>query len=193
MTPPKFIVHLLSGGLDSTVMLYDLVGQQCKVHCLLFEYGQRHVQELIFAKGHCRRLNVPFTTLSIPQLLGSELTDGTGSVVVPFRNPIMLSLAVNFAAAIGADCVTIGCNLDDKAFPDCRWEVMDALNHAIKLSRLTIEICAPYIQKRKWEIGGLGQELGVQLWDTWSCYKGGDKPCGECDACKKRQFALAPA
>lgn len=189
---PKMLVLLLSGGLDSTVLLYDLIGQGCKVHALLFDYKQRHAQELIWAKHHCHWLNVLFTTIEIPMLRGSTLTDGKGSVVVPFRNPIMLSLAVNFAASIGAESVAIGCNADDRdAFPDCRWATLDALNHCIKLSGLNVEICAPYINERKWWIARKGSDIGVQMNETWSCYDGGSSPCGRCDACIKRETALA--
>lgn len=89
--------------MDSTVLLYDLVSQDVRPHCLLFDYKQRHAQELTFAKFHCSRLGAMLTTIELPMLRGSSLTDGVGSVVVPFRNPIMLSLAVNFAASIGAE------------------------------------------------------------------------------------------
>lgn len=175
-------------------MLYDLIAQGCRVHCLLFDYGQQHRNELNFAKRHCQRLNVEFTTISTPTLIGSSLTDSGESVVVPFRNPIMLAFAVNIAAAIKADIVTIGCNADDRdQFPDCQWAVMDALNHAIKISRLNVEICAPYVNKRKWEIGDLGRQLGVNMDDTWSCYEGGKEPCGKCLACIKRKEALEHA
>lgn len=180
--------------MDSTVLLYDLVNQGASIHCLLFDYGQRHQKELNFAKQHCTRLNLPFTLICLPTLQGSKLTDSGESFVVPFRNPIMLSMAVNLAAAIGADSVTIGCNADDaEDFPDCRWETIDALNHAIKLSGLLVTIRAPYVQKRKWEIGAIGQELHVNLGETWSCYTGGNEPCGTCPACQKRQLAMKAA
>lgn len=186
MTTPKHIIHLLSGGLDSVTLLYDLHGQGCKVHAILFDYKQQHSQELVWARHHCHRLNVLFTTIELPNLGG--LTDA--SWIVPNRNPIMLMLAVNLAVAAGADTVTIGCNADDsEMFPDCRWAVMDALNHAIKLSGIGVEICAPYIQKRKWEIAGLAREMAVPTHETWSCYRGGDKPCGECPACQKLSAA----
>lgn len=172
-------------------MLYDLVTQGCRVHCLLFDYRQRHVQEIDFAKLHCKRLNVQWTRVELPMLLGSKLTDGQGSVVVPFRNPIMLSVAVNFAASIGADSVTIGCNADDaEMFPDCRWAAMDALNHAIKIAGYSVEICAPYVNQKKWWIARLGSDLKVPMFETWSCYEGGLEPCGKCLACEKRSEAL---
>lgn len=187
MNTPRFFIHLLSGGLDSVAMLYDLHGQGSKVHCALFDYGQKHVQELVFAKAHCHRLNVMFTTIQLPALGGLK----EGDWVVPFRNPIMLSIGVNLAIQAGADAVTIGCNADDaEMFPDCRWAVLDAMNHAIKLSGYSVEICAPYIEKRKWEIGALAQNMGVPMNEIWSCYKGGMKPCGECPACRKMAEAM---
>ena len=148
---PKTVL-LLSGGLDSVVLLHWLLGEGETGHCVLFDYKQRHVQELLFAKAACKRMNVLYTTIELPELRGSALTDGkSDSVVVPFRNPVMLSVAVNVAVAMGYESVAIGCNQDDQAnFPDCRWAVMDALNHAIKLSGYSVQIRAPFIERAKW-------------------------------------------
>lgn len=188
---PKTIIHLLSGGMDSTVMLYDLQAQGHRVHCLLFDYHQKHVQELAFAKSHCRRLGVLFTTLELPQFKGSELTDGSGGVVVPNRNAILLSLAVNVAISAGADTVTYACNKDDeKLFADCRLAFVQTFNNLLMMTEIHVEVCAPYMDKYKWQIADLGRQLGVNMDDTWSCYRGGEKPCGKCLACQKREEAL---
>jgi len=187
----KFIMHLLSGGLDSTVMLYDLVGQGHKVHCVLLDYRQRHVQELTWARLHCKRLGVLFTTIEVPQLRGSELTDGSGGVVVPCRNAVFISLAVNLAVAAESDTVTFGANKDDSArFPDCRLAFVQTFNTMLLTAELPVEVCAPYLDKPKSWIASLGQEIGVRLDETWSCYAGGVRPCGKCLACKKREAAL---
>lgn len=189
---PKTIVHLLSGGMDSTVMLYDLQAQGHKVHCVLFDYKQKHVQELDFAKFHCSRLGVLYTTLELPQFKGSTLTDGSGGVVVPNRNAILLSLAVNVAIVAKADTVTYACNKDDEAvFADCRQAFVQTFNNLLMMTEIQVEVCAPYMDKHKWEIADLGRQLGVNMDQTWSCYKGGESPCGECPACKKREEALA--
>lgn len=184
---PKTIIHLLSGGLDSVTMLYDLKQQGHKVHCLLFDYKQQHVQELTFAKTHCNRLGVLFTTMELPALGG--LTDE--SWIVHNRNCIFLSLAVNLALQAKADTVTIGCNKDDEsAFPDCRTAFLQTFNTMLTTAEVHVEVCAPYIDKLKWEIGALAQELGVPSHEIWTCYRGGQKPCGECPACKKLEIAL---
>lgn len=185
---PTFVIHLLSGGLDSVTMLYDLHGQGCKVHCLLCDYKQKHVQELVFAKEHCHRLGVLFTTVELPQLGG--LTKE--SWIVPNRNAILISLAVNLAIQAKADTVTIGCNADDaEMFPDCRREFLLAMNQAVRAAGYGIDILAPYLDKLKWEIGALAQEIGVPVNQIWSCYEGGEKPCGECPACLKLAEAMA--
>lgn len=188
---PKRIVHLLSGGIDSVVMLYDLHQQGCIIHCALFDYKQRHVQELQWAKHHCHRLNLMFTCIEVPQLRGSVLTDGSGGVIVPNRNAIFLSLAVNLAMDARAEAITFAANKDDEAmFPDCRMAFVQAFNSMLTNAEVPVEVCAPYINKSKAWIVGLGQELGVQFNETWSCYKGGVQPCGKCEACKKRDAAL---
>lgn len=189
---PKHVVLLLSGGLDSVTLLYDLKTRRgCEVHCALFDYGQKHSQELTFAKHHCHRLGVMFTTLSLPQLKGSALTDGSGSVIVPNRNAILLSHAVNLAAAIRAESVCFAANKDDENnFPDCRIAFVQALNNLLTVAEIHVEVRAPYWDTPKWQIVALAREMGVDVAQTWSCYRGGAMPCGECEACKKREAAL---
>jgi len=187
----KTIIHLLSGGLDSTVLLYDLVNQGHKVHCALFQYGQKHNQELAFAKGHCRRLGILFTMLDVPSLRGSQLLDGTGSFVVPNRNAILICIAANLAESAAAEAVTYACNRDDKeAFPDCSPEFVSRINDTLRAGGCSVEVCAPYIEKTKREIAAIGRSLSVPMYDTWSCYLGGEMPCGRCPACAKREEAL---
>lgn len=191
---PNFVILLLSGGVDSVVLLYDLLKQGVKVHALLFDYGQRHVQELTWARHHCHKTGTLFTTIGIPQLKGSSLTDGKGGVVVPFRNGILLSHAVPKAVQAGAEAICYACNQDDEeVFPDCRRPFVQAYNHLLLMSHIPIEVCTPYIDLRKWEIIDKGIKLGVNMTETWSCYKGGNEPCGECLACKTRDKAMFKA
>lgn len=181
------IIHLLSGGLDSVTMLYDLRQQGHNIHCLLFDYEQRHKQELLWAKQHATRCGALYTVLTLPPLGG--LTEQ--SWVVPNRNAIFLSVAVNVAHQAGADTVTIGCNADDAAaFPDCREEFLRAMNLATLAAGYDVEICAPYLKKTKWDIAKLAHQLGVRMDEVWTCYLGGQKPCGKCPACQKLEGAV---
>lgn len=187
---PKFIILLLSGGLDSTVLLYWLLNKGFRVHCVLFDYGQRHQTELNYAKAHCRKTESLFTILSIPTLNGSKLTDGSDSWVVPNRNAVMLSMAVNLAVVAKADSVAYACNADDQAdFPDCRPKFLEAFNTASILAT-GIEVTAPFMDITKRQIVEIGRGLGVDMSETWSCYAGGNEPCGKCPACLKREAAL---
>ena len=189
----KPVVLLLSGGLDSTVLLFDLIQQNCSVHCVLFDYGQTHAnRELPIARWFCSLTGTPFTEIKIPKLGGSILTDGLGTKVVPNRNAIFISIAISIAAKATAEAVCFACNKDDSSdFPDCRREFVKAMNEASKASGSNVEVCAPYIDLTKREIVGIGKRFGVPMNETWSCYQGDPKECGVCDACIKRTEALA--
>lgn len=198
---PKNVILLLSGGLDSTVLLYDLLSQGCNVHCVLFNYGQRHsnrelsaATSLLTEMNYYRRLaqmqEVLWSEIRLPRLNGSSLTDGTGSKVVPNRNAVLLSVSVSIAVQAKAESVVYACNKDDeKDFPDCRKEFVNAICSASMLGA-GVEICAPYIDLSKREIVQIGRRLDVPLEKTWSCYSGGFAPCGACDACIKRMEAM---
>lgn len=168
-------------------MLYDLVEQGHRVHCLLFDYKQRHKQELQLAKYHAKKCGVLFTVLDLPELGGLN----EQSWIVPNRNAIFLSVAVNLATKAGADTVTIGCNKDDESyFPDCRKAFLDSINKTFNLAGYNVEVCAPYLEMRKWKIGDMARQFGIKTEDIWTCYNGGEKPCGKCPACEKLNDAL---
>lgn len=190
---PSHAILLLSGGLDSTMLLYDLLDQGVKVHCLLFQYGQRHLGELDYARRHCRTLNVKYTEIELHKIQGlfkrSALTDGDGTIVVPNRNAVFLHVAAGIAASQKIELVTIACNRDDQAdFPDCTFEFINAMNETLEAAKISVEICAPYILQSKRDIVLRAREKGWPYHDTLSCYEGTE--CGKCDACKKRIAAI---
>lgn len=187
MPTPKPVILLLSGGLDSVTALYYLRQQGYSVHCLCCDYKQPHVQELTWARHHCHRLGVLFTTIELPDLGG--LTDENW--IIPNRNAILLSLAVNLAVKAKAESVVIGCNADDESyFPDCRMAFIQAYNNMLTVSEIPVEVCAPFLDWPKWKIGGLAREMCIPLHEIWTCYRGGKEPCGKCPACQKLEAAL---
>lgn len=196
MMTPTNIVLLLSGGLDSTTLLYDFVQQKCNVHCVLFNYGQTHAKELRFAKDHCKALDVLWTEVELYRVRNlfqrCALTDGKSDTpIVPNRNAVMLSIAAALAQSNGAELVAYACNKDDAAvFPDCRWEFVESMNTTLDTAEVPVEIVVPYIGLTKWQVVQQARKLGVPIEKTWSCYKGTAYPCGECLACKVRQEAL---
>ncbi len=202
----KKAVVLLSGGLDSTTLLYWVVNEGCKPYVLSFDYGQRHKKELGFAKRTCEKLDVEQRIVditSIHELLqGSALTDSSVSIpeehyshesqkatVVPNRNAIMLNIAVGYAVSIGADRVFYAAHANDREiYPDCRAEFINSQNETAKLANddEEFEIIAPFVNKSKADIVKIAGELGVPFEDTWSCYKGKELACGVCGTCRER-------
>ena len=199
-------VVLLSGGLDSTTLLYFVVNEGYEPYVLSFDYGQRHKKELIFAKKTCDKLNVEHKIIditSIHELLsGSALTDESIKVpeehyshesqkatVVPNRNAIMLNIAIGYAVSLGADRVFYAAHYNDREiYPDCRAEFINRQNETAKLANDNdeLEIVAPFVDKTKADIVKIASELGVPFENTWSCYKGGAKACGMCGTCRER-------
>lgn len=209
----KKAVVLLSGGLDSATNLYYAREKGYAVFCLIFSYGQRHHKEVFQAQKIARAAGCPYWLVRIHlPWQGSSLLSKKGrvprhrtidpkkipSTYVPARNIIFLSFAVSFAEAIRARTVFIGANaIDYSGYPDCRPEFFDAFQAAINegtKSGITksgrVKIRAPLIHKTKAEIIRLGRALDVPYRLTWSCYKGGPRPCGVCDSCvlRKRGF-----
>lgn len=196
-------VVLLSGGLDSTTMLYAARRDGIEPICLSIHYGQLHERELDGAKKITSSLKLEhwIVPLSLPWG-GSALTDENLAVpkgreeaeiskeipltYVPARNSIFLSLAASLAEVKRADTIYFGANaLDYSGYPDCRPEFIRAFEEMIARGTKAgaIRVVAPLLRLSKAEIVKLASELGVPFEWTWSCYEGGQYPCGECDSC----------
>lgn len=198
-------VLLLSGGLDSAVMLALEVDSGGNPVCLSFDYGQRHRRELESARelAHYYRCFHEVAVLPAGLFAGSALT-GTGNVphahyddatqrltVVPNRNAVFLSLGAALAASRGLSRVLYAAHAGDRAvYPDCRAEFVEAIDAALRLA-CGVGVEAPLLRKDKRAIVTLGRELSVPFDLTWTCYEGGDEPCGECGSCRERTEAGA--
>ncbi|MFC1645906.1 7-cyano-7-deazaguanine synthase QueC [Candidatus Omnitrophota bacterium] len=199
-------IVLLSGGLDSATTLFYAKKKGYKVCCLIFDYGQRHKREVRSAVKIAKRLKCKYEILKIKlPWKGSALLDknirvpkstqpGIPATYVPARNTIFLSFALSFAEAVGASDIFIGANaIDFSGYPDCRPNYYKAFNKLSKLAtkagleNKAIKIHVPLIRKTKKEIILMAKRLKVPLEMTWSCYKGGKKPCGVCDSCRLRK------
>lgn len=193
-------VVLLSGGIDSATCLYIAKRDGFLPHCLIFDYGQRHHREIASAKRIARKAAVKslLCKISLPWR-GSSLLDGKldiprygrgiPSTYVAARNIIFLSFALSYAEAIKAKAVFIGANARDfSGYPDCRPNFYRAFSKVAKagLKSKDIRIFTPLINKSKAQIIKMGKDLGVPYELSWSCYRGGSRPCASCDSCRFR-------
>lgn len=201
----KKAIVLLSGGMDSAVTLFIAKKKGYKPYCLTFDYGQRHKKEILFAKKIARsaksscvvlKISLPWKksalldkNIKVPENRRFSGRGGIPSTYVPARNTIFLSFGLSYAEAIGAKAVFIGANaIDFSGYPDCRPEYYRKFNELFKKAAKAkgIRIAVPLLRKTKKDIVRLGARLGVDFDLTWSCYKGGSRPCGICDACMLR-------
>jgi 7-cyano-7-deazaguanine synthase len=206
----KKAVILFSGGLDSTTVLYLARKKGYSCHCLFFDYNQRHKKELRSAIKISKKLGYPLkiVKISLPWVT-SPLIDSCMKIpdnakvfaanrqlstvnflpptYVPGRNTIFLSFAVSYAESIGAKSIFIGANaIDYSGYPDCRPKYISAWNKVSNALGADIKIEAPLLKMTKAQIIKYGRKLHVPYQLTWSCYAGGEKPCGKCDSCRFR-------
>lgn len=217
----KNALVLTSGGVDSTTALALAIDKYGKDHVLALSisYGQKHSKEIEAAKAVARHYGVEQlfldlglifqysncsllqqSTEDIPEESYAEQIEKNGgetpvSTYVPFRNGLFLSAAASIALSRDCEVIYYGAHADDAAgfaYPDCSPVFNNAMNTAIyEGSGHQLRIEAPFVNKNKSDIVALGLQLNVPYELTWSCYEGGNKPCGKCGTCIDRAAAFA--
>lgn len=201
---------IVSGGMDSITLLYDHKDEIALG--ISFDYGSNHnAREIPFAKMHCERLGIKHITINLDfmhQYFKSSLLDGAEAIpeghyaddnmkstVVPFRNGIMLAIAIGIAESNNLDQVFIANHGGDHTiYPDCRPEFINAIDAAATAGTYNnVKVIAPYTKITKSDIARIGKRLGIDYAETWSCYKGGEVHCGKCGTCVERKEVLAEA
>ena len=210
-------IVLSSGGVDSTTCLAEAIDKHGadEVISLSVYYGQKHSKELQAARNIAEYYKVKHIELNLEPIFkdsgcslltkneveiptGSYAEQMTGaepvSTYVPFRNGLFLSVAASIAISNGCEAIYYGAHADDaagNAYPDCSVAFTRAMCEAINLgSGCGLKIEAPFVKSNKAEVVKRGLELKVPYELTWSCYKGGDKPCGKCGTCIDRMKAF---
>lgn len=210
---------LCSGGIDSTTCLALAVEQYGSedVMALSVSYGQKHSKEIESAERVAAHYGVSLRHLDLAELFkdsdcsllqgsdreipketyAEQLSETNGSPVstyVPFRNGLFLSAAASIALSNGCKVIYYGAHSDDaagNAYPDCSSDFNNAMNTAIYLgSGQQLRIEAPFVEKTKAEVVATGLQLHAPYHLTWSCYEGGEKPCGKCGTCRDRAEAF---
>jgi len=210
MQQVKDTLMVVSGGMDSTTMLYEYAHRIALA--VTFNYGSNHnAREIECARYNCRKLGIELIVVDLPfigKLFESSLLSGADAIpegnyddsnmrstVVPFRNGIMLAVAAGIAESRGLKRLMLANHGGDHAiYPDCRPGFVEAMSRAI--SEGTYEhlfISAPYTEITKADIARRGAELGIDYSHTYSCYKGGARHCGRCGTCTERREAFREA
>ena len=204
---PMTTAILLSGGMDSTTLLWWLKSQSTDpIQAISIDYGQRHRIELNCAANLAQDLAAHKTiTLDLATIGGSPLTDPTLAVpnaeaqrqidtVVPFRNMLFVTLAAAYCETQDITDLYLAPVKDDyPAYRDCRRPFYDSLEQSLHLGATrdtAFTLHTPFVDKWKSEVVGLGLELDVPYADTHTCYEGLRPACGRCDACAERLAAF---
>ncbi len=208
----KKAVVLLSGGLDSATTAAIAKSEGYEIYAISFDYGQRHSREINSAKAVAKNLAAAdhlIVKFDMRAIGGSALTDeidvpldrDTDAMAdsipvtyVPARNTIFLSFALGYAETLGAYDIFLGVSaVDYSGYPDCRPEYLASFEKTANLATKAgvegigkFNIHAPLVDMSKADTIRRGLELSVDYSLTWSCYVGGDRPCGRCDSCKLR-------
>ena len=209
-TSPRKAVVLVSGGMDSAVVIAIARERGYQVHALSVAYGQRHDAELEASERVARLLGAvehKVVRVDLRSIGGSALTDdievpldsaGEGGIpvtYVPARNTIMLSIALGWAEVLGSSDIWCGVNaVDYSGYPDCRPAFIEAFEKLANVATKAgvegagIRIHAPLMAMGKADIAREGQRLGVDFSQTVSCYQADaqGRACGHCDACRLR-------
>lgn len=220
MIKAKKALVLLSGGVDSATALaiaVDELGAE-NVTALSIYYGQKHAKEIEAAENIAVYYGVKRHELDLTDMFrfsgcsllsknpdaeipkesyGEQVSKTNGAPVstyVPFRNGLFLSAAAACAVSLGANEIFYGAHSDDaagNAYPDCSEKFNDAMNTAIyEGTGRQVKIRAPFVGITKSDVVAVGVKLGVPYGMTWSCYEGGDHPCGICGTCRDRKAAF---
>lgn len=205
-------VVVFSGGQDSTTCLIQALANYDEVHCITFDYGQRHKLEIEVAQSVAKELGVTahkvmdvglLNELAISSLTRDNIAvshelqeNGLPNSFVPGRNILFLTLAGIYAYQIGAEAVITGvCETDFSGYPDCRDEFVKSLNQSLVLGMarpLNIETPLMWLNKAEtWALADQYSKLNFVREKTLTCYNGiiGDG-CGDCPSCDLRKAGL---
>ncbi|KAF3363071.1 7-cyano-7-deazaguanine synthase [Chlamydiales bacterium STE3] len=210
-------VVLLSGGLDSTVMLAQAISLGRDCHALTFHYGQKHSLELEAARKIALFYNITQQEIVIdPSIFSNtslihgsikaptnrtvnEIAHSIPNTYVPARNTLFLAYSAAIAESLDAQEIYIASNANDlHPYPDCRPAYMVAFQNVLNLATKQAVVSSPptlmtpFLHLGKEDIVRKGLELNVPLHMTWSCYQPttSKDPCLQCDACVLRRDAF---
>jgi 7-cyano-7-deazaguanine synthase len=212
---PKRAVVLVSGGMDSATAVAEARERGYEPYFLHTSYGQKtegkefecaerlaedfEAAEFLHVEtGHLAHIGASSLTDEAVAVADTDMdNEEIPTSYVPFRNANLLSMAVSYAEAVGAEAVFVGAHSEDYAgYPDCRPAFFEAFETVVEVGtkpETHISIEAPFVEWSKTDIAERGLELGVPYEHTWSCYRAEEPACGTCDSCAYRLQAFKNA
>jgi 7-cyano-7-deazaguanine synthase len=151
------LVVLFSGGADSTLLLKMAEKVERTPLALMIDYGQKHINELKFAKKYLDKHKIENMTIKISGYdVNSALTgsgekgiyEGVDIHNVPARNTIFLAFAYGIAESKGIQEIWYGPNWQDyeHIFPDCYQQYIGRMNSVLEISGVRpIKVYAPLL------------------------------------------------
>lgn len=179
------ICVLLSGGIDSTYLLHQMIQKNNKIKCIFFDYQQPvATQEKIAAQKICNHYGIDLLCLPIVEI-GTEMNTGIGTKgarVVENRNQTFLC----YAHSIYPDAdLAMGANANDyDDYADCRPEFFRAMSKTLGVKIYTL------CHMSKKEIIKKSRQAKIPIKKTWSCYQAdlNNQQCGTCNSCIERKI-----
>ena len=208
----KNVCIALSGGLDSTTLVYVLVMKygKDKVKALSFDFGQRHKIELEMASKTAKILDIEHSIIKLDYL--GEITKNVSSLIdgsdlkpktaeenagdpqvntyVPFRNAQFAFITAAYAESKNCQFIFQATNaVDQYGYWDTTEEFTKRINAVLELNRQNlIQFITPFTSYHKDEELRIAREISNDfgfdiLKNTWSCYNGDSGNGKECGHC----------
>jgi 7-cyano-7-deazaguanine synthase len=203
------IAVLVSGGLDSAILLAEALRAYEAVHPLYVRNGffwegveLGHLRRFLEAVGGpsarpLQVLDLPVGDLAPTHwgLTGRGVPDADSpdeAVFLPARNVLLLSKAMIWCHLQGVPAVALA-TLKANPFPDATPAFFDAFQDAVNRAvRGAVRVRRPYAELGKVEVMHRGRALPLEL--TFSCLRPVEgRHCGACNKCAERRRAFAEA
>lgn len=204
MQQNKRVVLLLSGGIDSTVLLYWLVEKGYEIFPLIINYGQvtfgseyRHSTNILNGLDINNLFSIDISQVSrvgMGSLVGEYPNDVTSqnewhsTEFFPNRNLILLTLATSYAYKMGVSNIAIG--VVGKSYKDTSLDFLNSLMKCLEASLMPVNIIAPFADREREEVIKSAVRLGVPLKMTFSCNALNNRHCYLCNSCYEREIVF---
>ncbi len=201
---PYDAVLLASGGMDSTVLSYDLQSIGKNPVLLFLDYGQhckdteyqtlRQVAPKEFLENiRVIKIGDIYKESKSRMICEANLwvdTVAAPDLYLPYRNLLFLAIASAYAQSIGIrDVYSAFINSNHAKEIDCSMRFFTALEQLLH-EYGSVKINMPYRELSKTQVAQRGLELGAPIALTYSCQVNSAVPCGSCPNCVDRITAM---